>query len=239
LKGKKKYASDGFKRKTNQYFGPEQHDAIVLYLGTESEEKKQKIYVDLIYPTFKNLVTGLVQTYGFTAGVQNPNDMINDCINFLYEKLHKFDINHGSKAFSYFNVVARNWLINTSRKKKKHLFKHVSIEDHSSLSFEEKNTIANLTYESPEDLMQTREKRNEMISLFRKIDEKLQKEEDKICINALIEIVNTLDDIDILHKKAVYLYLRDITNMNTKQITQSMASIKIIYKKMTLNGDYL
>lgn len=237
MKGRKLYSS-GFKRKTHQYFGPDQHASIVLYLNTPDEKEKQQIYVDSIYPTFRNLVMGLVQTYGFTVGVQNPDDMISDCINFLYEKLHRFDANHGSKAFSYFNVVARNWLINTSRKKKNHRFKHISIEEFVSFSMEEKNTISNLTYDSPEEIMQKAEKRDEILRLFHAIGEKLQKEEDKACLRALLEVIHTLDDIDIIHKKAIYLYLRDITNMSTKQLSLSMSNIKVIYRKIISSGDF-
>lgn len=237
MKGKKLYSNQK-NRKTHQYFGPEQHNHIVSYLDAIDEEKKREIYTEKIYPTFKSLVMGLVQTYGFTAGVQNPDDMISDCINFLYEKLHKFNSEHGSKAFSYFNVVARNWLINTARKKKKHKFKHVSIEDLTSLSYEEKNTISNLTYDSPEDIIQKNESRNEILQLFKTIEGKLQKEDDKICLNALVEVLNTLDDIDIIHKKAIYLYLRDITNMSTKQLSSSMSNIRFIYKKIVMNGEF-
>lgn len=237
MKGKKLYANQK-NRKTHQYFGPEQHGYILVYLETTDEEKKREIYVEKIYPVFKNLVMGLVQTYGFTAGIQNPDDMISDCINFLYEKLHKFNVEHGSKAFSYFNVVARNWLINTVRKKKKHKFKHVSIEDLTSFSCEEKNTISNLTYDSPEDIMQKDESRSEILRLFEIIGGKLQKEDDKICLGALVEVVNTLDEIDIIHKKAIYLYLRDITNMSTKQLTSSMSNIRFVYKKIVMNGDF-
>ena len=235
MRGKKITTSR--KRKTNEYFGPTQHSYIVLYLRTEDEEEKKSIYVQHIYPTFKNLVMGLVQTYGFTVGIQNPDDMIHDCINFLYEKLHKFDENHGSKAFSYFNVVARNWLINTSRKKKKHKYKHVSIEDLAMMSNTEKHSFLNLTVDSPEDIIIDNEKRQEVLSLLEKIKEKLHKEDDKTCMNAIIELANTLDDIDIIHKKAIYLYLRDITNLNTKQLSSSISNIRTIYKKVLLNGD--
>lgn len=237
MKGKKLYANKKAK-KPQQYFGPEQHNHILEYLETTDEEKKREIYTEKIYPVFKNLVMGLVQTYGFTIGIQNPDDMISDCINFLYEKLHKFNADHGSKAFSYFNVVARNWLINTVRKKKKHKFKHISIDDLMSLSNEEKNSISNLTYDSPEDIMQNDESRSEILRLFKIIGGKLQKNEDKICLDALVEVVNTLDEIDIIHKKAIYLYLRDITDMNTKQLSSSIANIRFAYKKIIMNGDF-
>ena len=42
-----------------------------------------------------------------------------DCVSFLYETLEKFDPSKGSKAFSYFNVVAKNWLIIQSKKRVK------------------------------------------------------------------------------------------------------------------------
>lgn len=231
MKGEKK-RSNITKRKTNHYFGPEQQSFIELYIKTIDDAEKHAIYVKSIYPTFKKLVMGLVQTYGFTVGVQNPDDMIHDCINFLYEKLHKFDANHGSKAFSYFNVIARNWLINTSRKKKKHRFKHVSMDDIMSMSQEDKCKIANFTYDSPEEIMLQLEKRDEILCVFEKIDKKLQKPDDKVCIKALIDFVHNIDEIDIIHKKAIYLYLRDMTNMNTKQLSVSMSNIKHLYRKI-------
>ena len=61
---------------------------------------------------------------------------------FLYETLHKFDASRGTKAFSYFNVCAKNFLIIQQKKKIKARKRNISIFD-ESLTLEDKKAIEN------------------------------------------------------------------------------------------------
>ena len=80
------------------------------------ENKRKEIYIEKIYPAFSKLVENLIYIHGFCSDTLPYEILKNDCVNFLFESILKFDHNKGSKAFSYFNVVAKNWLIINSKK---------------------------------------------------------------------------------------------------------------------------
>ena len=43
-------------------------------------------------------------------------------------------------------------------------------------------------------------------------------------------LLETVEDIEILNKKAVYLYLREITGLKTKQIVNTLNKMRERYK---------
>ena len=50
------------------------------------------------------------------------------------EAINKFDHTRGTKAFSYFNVVAKNWLIIKSKQRTKQIRRPISLDDPMSIS---------------------------------------------------------------------------------------------------------
>ena len=122
-KGKKKTvklpAKRGRKKKKRLYFGPETDKAIFDFQNTECINERKEIYQNVIQPSFSKLAENLIFIHGFAKHHHSYEALKGDCIAFLYETLQKFDTSKGSKAFSYFNVVAKNWLIIQSRVKNK------------------------------------------------------------------------------------------------------------------------
>ena len=47
-------------------------------------------------------------------------------------------------------------------------------------------------------------------------------ENEKKVYEAIRVVLNSVEDIEIFNKKAIYLYLREITGMNTKQIVTQL-----------------
>ena len=98
------------KNKVRQYFHEGTQAAIEQFQAEESLEKKAKIYETEILPAFEKLSENLIFIHRFTSLHSSYEDLKNDCITFLYEALYKFDGSRGTKAFSYFNVCAKNYL---------------------------------------------------------------------------------------------------------------------------------
>ena len=48
----------------------------------------------------------------------------------------------------------------------------------------------------------------------------------KNVIEAVKILCESVDDLEILNKKAVYLYLREITGLNTKQVVSNLNKIR-------------
>ena len=55
------------------------------------------------------------------------------------------------------------------------------------------------------------------------------KENDLKVYKAIMILFESKDDIEIFNKKAIYLYLREITNLNTKQIVNSLKKFRKRY----------
>ena len=55
------------------------------------------------------------------------------------------------------------------------------------------------------------------------------KENDKKVYQAIMILFESKEDIEIFNKKAIYLYLREITNLNTKQIVNSLKKFRKRY----------
>ena len=69
--------------------------------------------------------------------------------------------------------------------------------------------------------------------LFREIDkwENLKlKENEKKVLDAIRILFNSIDEIEIFNKKAIYLYMREITGLNTKQIVNNLNKIRKRYR---------
>ena len=60
-------------------------------------------------------------------------------------------------------------------------------------------------------------------------NEEQMKDNDLKVYKAIMILFESKDDIEIFNKKAIYLYLREITDLNTKQIVNSLKKFRSRY----------
>ena len=188
--------------------------------------------MSLIRPAFSQMVDKIVYTYRFT-NLPDIEDLREECKGWLVTILAKFDPSKGSKAFSYFSVVTKNWFIHKVKKNKKRLEREVSFEA--------------VDYDLERDLMdkgesyQDKKVRKELIANLRKEMETWEvdftKEAEKKVYDAVIVLFDSADDIEIFNKKAIYLYLREITGMNTKQVVTQLNKMRKKYREFRTDWD--
>jgi hypothetical protein len=214
------------------YFNSGTQDAIVSYQSSSSKKEKDKLYMLSILPAFEKLVENLINIHKFTGMHDTYDELKNDCVNFLFETIHKFDAGRGTNAFSYFNVVAKNWLIIRTKQKTQRTKKSVSLDDptslttHEAIIIEEHNIVPSqdILFDSVGSVENT-------INLLYEIRSKVKTENELTCINAIITIFENIDEIDLLNKSAVLLYMRELSGLSPKQLTTAMQAIKRHYKK--------
>ena len=210
-------------------------DAIVEFCKSTDLEFKDKIYTDCIREALEKLSENLIYVYGFHKQHDDIEMLKQDCVINLYETLHKFDPSKGHRAFSYFNVVAKHWLIIHSRKKNKYKYRMVSIDDPINNINIDGLMHDNGQYVKPPDCNLARlEKIEEMRKLFLEIRKKVRNDREKRCVDAIIEIFNKVDDLDFLNKRAIFVYVRELSGLDSKQLSVCMSSIRSIYRQ--LNG---
>ena len=116
------------KKKSKVYFGKEAQDAIVEYNSTDNYELKNKIYKDRIHKPLDKLAENIINTFKFTYFDDGFNDVKHEVVAFMVMNMHKYDHTKGSKAFSYFSIVAKNYLILHNNNNYKRYKSHTKIE---------------------------------------------------------------------------------------------------------------
>ena len=214
------------KKKTNKrhYFTKDHENAIVKYANSECIKERTQLYIDLIQPAFDEMVDKIVYTYKFTT-LPNINNLKDECKVWLTTILDKYDPNKGSKAFSYFSVITKNWFIHKVKRQQKRNKREVDY-DNISKAYEEEFLSTSESYI-------TNREEEEFWKLFYKElqswDVAQMKENDLKVYKAINILFESKEDIDIFNKKAIYLYLREITGLNTKQIVNSLKKFRKKY----------
>ena len=99
------------KSKKKLYFGMEVQDAIVRYNSSNNNSERNIIYRDEIHKAFDKLAENIINTFKFTYFDYSFDNVKAEVVSFLVMNIHKYDHTKGSKAFSYFSIVAKNYLI--------------------------------------------------------------------------------------------------------------------------------
>lgn len=233
MKGRKKIRrKPGTKR--NMYFGKETQASIEKYQETECLNSRKKIYQEEILPAFSKLVENLIYVYGFKSVYSTFEELKNDCVCFLYESIHKWSPEKGTKAFSYFNVVAKNWLIINTRQHKKRRDRHISINYPEKMSAAQKEQLESYDVVMPPDeSIMLRERSEQIINLVVDMKVKVSNENEMLCLEAIQTLFSKIDDIDLLNKRAVLVYIREISGLDKKQMSKAMSVIRRHYRSMT------
>jgi hypothetical protein len=223
------------RRNKNYYFTQEHEDAIVRYAKTTCTRERTELYIKWIQPAFNEMVDKIVFTYKFT-NLPNIDSLRDECKIWLMTILDKYDQSKGSKAFSYFSVITKNWFIHKVKRQQKRNRREIDYENISK-SYEEEFLSTNESY------LTNREEDEFWKSFYGELkswDVSTMKENDLKVYKAINILFESKEDIDIFNKKAIYLYLREITGLNTKQIVNSLKKFRkryYLFKQDWENGE--
>ncbi len=213
------------KRKKNNYFTKVHENAIISYALTDDKIIRTELYIELIGPALDEMVDKIVYTYKFN-NLPNIDYLKDDCKIWLMTILDKYDPNKKSKAFSYFSVITKNWFIHKVKQNSKKLKRDLQYESITS-EVESEQLVEENSYEIDRETFEFWQ------HLFREMEswEKLKlKENEKKVLEAIKILFNSIDEIEIFNKKAIYLYMREITGLNTKQIVNNLNRIRKRYR---------
>jgi hypothetical protein len=220
------------KAKGKMYFTLDHEDAILKFCTSDDHAEKEKLYIEWIQPAFNQMVDKIVFSYKFT-NLPNIDELRMECKVWLTTILDKYDPNRGSKAFSYFSVITKNWFIHKVKRNTKRLQREVPYEN-AELELE-------TTFVDPGDqYYQARVSKEFWNHLWTEInswDGEYEKEAEKKVYEAVKVILSSVDDIEIFNKKAIYLYLRELTGMNTKQVVTHLNKMRTKYKDFKKDWD--
>ena len=219
-------------KQNSNYFTKDHENAILKYCSTTDNRIRTELYIKYIEPAFSEMVDKIVFTYKFT-NLPDIDFLRQDCKIWLTTILDKYDPNAGSKAFSYFSVITKNWFIHKVKKNAEAARRETLYEDIMNIS-EHENLIIQHEYEV------WREQSEFWKSFWTELDSwenlDLKPNEEKI-VKAISILMKDADNIEIFNKKAVYLYIREITGLNTKQIVTNLNKVKEKYRDFKQDWD--
>ena len=170
------------------------------------------------------MVDKIIYTYKFTS-LPNIDVLKDECKIWLTTILDKYDPNRGSKAFSYFSVITKNWFIHRVKKNSQKSRREINYDDITK-DLEQEHLSARNPYETK------REDAEFWHYLWKEIEtwetEDLKPNEEKVLL-AVRVLLEKSNEIEIFNKKAVYLYLRELTGLNTKQVVNNLNKLRSRY----------
>lgn len=227
------------KKQIKLYFNEGTQKAIEEFQAAPTDEEKNKIYTESILPAFDKLAENLIFIHKFTSLHASYEDLKNDCVTFLYETLYKFDPSRGTKAFSYFNVVAKNFLIIKSKQKTAFLRRSVSIEDERMFSSGEKHSYQQKNViESPIAALVKEDELSMIFDMLKYLKGEARTDNEKACLSAITTLFENANDLEFLNKRAVFVYLREMSGLSPKQLTTTISNLKKKYRALKENDEF-
>jgi hypothetical protein len=223
----------------NNYFTEETEEAILEYRKCTDQAERNRIYNSRIHFGFYKLAENIIHTFKFYyTEVDKIEDLKYEVVSFLLQKLDLYDQSKG-KAFSYFGTIAKRYLIIYNQKNYKKLVNKVEIPNNEEDDENFKQAVTVEEVHEP-DRVEVLEK------LIKVLDDKLidmfDKPEEIRVAFAILEIFKKRENIEIFNKKAIFIYIKEMTDAQSNTITKVIKRIKVIYASILNeyieNADY-
>jgi len=210
------------KKSKANYFTKETEEYIVKYNLSDDKDYRNHIFTEHIYYPFYKLAENIIHTFKFYyTDVDKIEDLKHEIVSMLYEeKMDKFDPTNGAKAYSYYGTIVKRWLINYNNKNYKKL-KQIGSMDEAPQSFKNNFSLDNevgITLSQFLDLF--------IEDMYLKLDDIFIKESEKKIADAVLTVFKTRHDLEIFKKKALYIYIREMTDCETPHLTKVVNVLK-------------
>jgi hypothetical protein len=221
-------------RKTTNvnYFDVKEEDAVKSFLLAKTSEEKNKIYNEVLRAPLDKMISSIIRRYKLYRKDMDFNEIHCDTHSFLMTKVDKFKPSKEKKAYSYFGTICKNYLMGQIIKDQKETNRKISYEDVSE-SIEER---PEMSYRIDEEDVDTSTIIGEYLKELRDFieGENLNDNEKKLGY-ALIDLFDNYETIfssadnNKFNKNIILLSLREMTNLSTKEIRNSMKRFKKLY----------
>ena len=210
----------GRKRK-NYYFTDVTEKAIIRYNNEKRPAMRNRIYNDHIRDAFDKLCENIIHTFKFYYFDVPLEQVKHEVVSFMVLQIPKYKPNKG-RAFSYFSIVGKNYLIlNNNNNYKK-------LKSHSGMDVLDKEK--NVNNSNTSDFKQLTD---EIINYFENnVQTMFKKKRDLNIAYSILDLMKQIDEIENFNKKALYIMIREMTGSNTQKITRVINQMKRYYFSM-------
>ena len=214
------------KKKSKIYFGTPVQDAIIRYNESSNPAIKNRIYGEHIHAAFEKMAENLIHTFKFYYFDYPFVEVKAEVVSFLVMQMPKYQADKG-RAFSYFSVVGKNYLIlnNNNNYKKMKIHDPLTRLDykrnvHSETVDEE---VSEFNSEFVIQMLEYWD--NNITNIFRR-------QKDILVADSVLELFRRRINIENFNKKALYILIRERTGLKTQNITKVINIMKRDYSKM-------
>ena len=202
------------------YFTQDTENAIIRHNKETRPHMRERIYNEHIRTAFEKLAENIIHTFKFYYFDVPSEDVKHEVVSFLYMNMHKFTEGKG-KAFSYFSIVAKNYLILHNNNN----YKKMKQTDSDEVTDYKRDPM---TEASRADLVQAKK---EYVDLFveywtNNLTTVFKRKQDMDVANAVLYLMENRQNIENFNKKALYILIREMTDSNTQHITRVVNVMK-------------
>jgi hypothetical protein len=204
-----------------------------------SERQRDDLFRSKIYKPFEKLAQSLIYTYEFFYFDVPPADVIKEVVSVLCTKMYRYHQDEG-RAFSFFSVIAKRYLINNNNRNYKYYISHSSIDSYTEKQkdFKMANVFDKMDKNTDPEIIKDNQKIiNRLVDyLENNIETIFNKRRDKNIAYSVVELIKNHENaIENYHKKALYILIREYSGEKTQYITQVLKKIKKHYDKIVEN----
>jgi len=214
------------RKKSKMYFGQPVQDAVIRYNNSSNPAVKNRIYREHIHKAFCKMAENLIHTFKFYYFDYPFEDVKAEVVSFMVMQMAKYNSEKG-RAFSYFSVVGKNYLIlnNNNNYKKMKNQDAISTLDFKRNIYSEsvENEVAEFNSEFVNQMLEYWD--NNITNIFRR-------QKDILVADSVLELFRRRVNIENFNKKALYIMVREMTGSNTQHITRVINQMKKYYFNM-------
>ncbi len=213
------------KKKRKMYFGQVTEDAIIKYNKETDPIVRNEIYNESIKAPFDKLAENIIHTFKFYYFDVPSEEVKHEVVSFLVMNMHKYKEGKG-KAFSYFSIVAKNYLILHNNNN----YKKMKSQDQLDVLDFRRNVLSEVKTEEVKDYYEVFFE--EMLDYWdRHLMELFKRKKDLNVADSVIYLFKNRHNIENFNKKALYILIREMTGSKTQHITR----IVNVMKKYNMN----
>ena len=209
------------------YFHQGTEDAIIRHNKETRPHIRERIYNEHIRVPFEKLAENIIHTFKFYYFDVPSEDVKHEVVSFLYMNMHKFTEGKG-KAFSYFSIVAKNYLILHNNNN----YKKMKQTDSEEVTDYKRDPISEANHR---DILSAKK---EYMDLFvdywtNNLTTVFKRKQDIDVANAVIYLIEKRENIENFNKKALYIMIREMSGSKTQHITRIVNTMKKYHQNLS------
>jgi hypothetical protein len=222
----------GRKPTSNNYFDEREENAVRLFLASDDAYERNKIYNDFLRGPLDKMISSIIRRYKLYRKDMDYEEIHNDTHSFLMTKIEKFKPSKEKKAYSYFGTICKNYLMGQIMKDQKEMNRKISYEDISS---DLSNNPAFAYYIDNDDYGSEYIIKKFLDKLKDSLDNENMSEQENKLGAAIYDLFDNYGTIfpdtnnNKFNKNIILFELREMTNLSTKEIRNSIKKYKKLY----------